>query len=292
MTEVRPLRRAAGAVVRVAPGLAPRVEKLMWRSFYELASMGRRDLGTAMMNYGYAPPACAETDANGGGSPDGDRFGLQLYAAVAGGWDLAGKDVLEVGCGRGGGAAFVFETVRPRSMTGLDLARRAIDRCRRHYARPGLEFVAGDAENLPFADGAFDAVLSVESSHCYANPSRFWSEAHRVLRPGGRLLLADLRNTSPTPGTASALFANDDVGGLREQLAAAGFRILEEEDITANIVRALQLDTPARKARIEGRVPKFLQPHTLAFAAVEGSAMYQAFAESQLTYLRLVLEKV
>lgn len=290
MTEVRPLRSAAAAVLRVAPGLAPRVEKLMWRSFYELASMGRRDLGTAMMNYGYAPLDPTVGDGNGAG--DGDRYGLQLYAAVAGGWDLSGKDVLEVGCGRGGGAAFVFETHGPSSMTGLDLAHKAIDRCRRRYGRPGLEFVAGDAENLPFGDGAFDAVLSVESSHCYASPPRFWGEAHRVLRPGGRLLLADARHTSLTPGTASALFAQDDVARLREQLAAAGFRTLEEVDITANVVRALELDTPARKARIEHRVPRFLRPHALAFAAVEGSPMYQAFAESQLTYLRLVLEKI
>jgi ubiquinone/menaquinone biosynthesis C-methylase UbiE len=291
MTEIRPVRAAAAALLRLAPGLAPRAEKLMWRSFYELASMGRRDLGTAMMNYGYADLSPSEPETGGVGAP-ADRYGLQLYRAVAGARDLSGTDVLEVGCGRGGGAAFVFETFGPRSMTGLDLARKAIDRCRRRYARPGLEFVAGDAESLPFPDGSFDVVLSVESSHCYASPPRFWSEAHRVLRPGGRLLLADARHTTLTPGAQSALFAQDDVGRLRTQLVAAGFRTEEEQDITPNVVRALELDTPARTARIEQRVPKFLQPHALAFAAVEGSPMYRAFAEAQLTYLRLVLTRV
>lgn len=291
MTEIRPLRRATTAVLRRAPGLAPRAEKLMWRSFYELASLGRRDLGTAMMNYGYAALAPSESGPPEVGGRESDRYGLQLYAAVAGASDLKGKDVLEVGCGRGGGAAYVFETLGPRSMTGLDLARRAIERCRERYARPGLQFVAGDAENLPFPDASFDAVLSVESSHCYADVSRFWHEAHRVLRPGGTLLLADARHTALTPGTESAVFAQDDVDRLRDQLATAGFRTLEEEDITANVVRALALDSPARRARIERRVPKFLQPHALAFAAVEGTPMYQAFAESDLSYLRLVLEK-
>jgi SAM-dependent methyltransferase len=287
---VRPARRAMAALLRVWPGLAPRVQKATWRAFYELASFRRGDPGTAMMNYGYAaldedaaPPAGDGTDA--------DRYGLQLYAAVAGAADLAGQDVLEVGCGRGGGAAFVFERFGPRSVTGLDLAHRAIDGCRRRYGRPGLSFVAGDADQLPFADGAFDAVLSVESSHCYADPSRFWREAHRVLRPSGRLLLADLRNTHLSPDSNAALFARNDVAGLRDQLAAAGFRTVQEQDITANVVRALELDTPARRQRIERRFPRLVRTYVLTFAAVEGSPMYQEFANGHHSYMRFVLER-
>jgi SAM-dependent methyltransferase len=274
----------------VAPGLAPGAERLMWRSLYELASMRRWDLGPPIMNYGYAALAASEAEPAPLGYYDGESYGLQLYAAVASGADLAGKDVLEVGCGRGGGAAFVFEAFRPGSMVGLDVARTAIDRCRRRYARPGLRFVAGDAEKLPFPDASFDAVLSVESSHCYVDPLAFLREVHRVLRPGGRLLLADLRRTMLTPGTESALFAQDDVGRLRQQCTAAGFETVVEEDITANVVRALELDTPARKARIERRIPKFLQPHVLAFAGVEGSPVHRAFVEAKLTYLRLALD--
>jgi SAM-dependent methyltransferase len=288
---IRPVRRAMAALLSVWPGLAPRVQKATWRAFYELASFRRGDPGTAMMNYGYA----SLDDDDDAAPPIGDaadRYGLQLYAAVAGAADLTGQDVLEVGCGRGGGAAFVSERFGPRSVTGLDLAHRAIDRCRRRYGRPGLSFVAGDAEQLPFADDAFDAVLSVESSHCYADPSRFWREAHRVLRPGGRLLLADARHAHLSPDSESALFSRDDVAGLRDQLAAAGFRTVQEEDITANVVRALELDTPARRQRIERRVPRFLQPHVLTFAAIEGSPMYRAFAGGELRYMRFVLERI
>jgi SAM-dependent methyltransferase len=288
--QMRPARALVGALLRAAPRLAPAVEKLMWRCFYELASLGRRELGTTMMNYGYAPLDSTGVEPAGTGSRE-DRFGLQLYAAVAGAAELAGKDVLEVGCGRGGGAVFVFERFGPRALTGLDLARQAIERCRSRFARPGLEFVAGDAEHLPFPDGAFDAVLSVESSHCYPDPSNFLREAHRVLRPGGRLLLADIRHTTMTAGAQGALFSQDDVVRLRGQLADAGFATLEEEDITANVVRALELDTPIRRARIERRVPKPLRRHALAFAAVEGGPVYKAFAEHELTYLRFVLEK-
>lgn len=275
-----------GASLRAAPGLAPHAQKLVWRTVYELASLGR-DPETSMMNYGYASAVDGDVDA---GSAK-DRFGLQLYGAVAGAVDLAGKDVLEVGCGRGGGAAFVFERYGPLSMTGVDLARKAIDRCRARYGRPGLTFVAGDAENLPFPDRAFDAVLSVESSHCYGDVPRFLREVRRVLRPGGLLLLADTRHTVLEPETDQAVFRQADVRRLREQLVDAGFCTVEEEDITANVVRALILDSENRRARIERRVPKQLQPHALAFAAIEGSPMFQAFSDGTLTYLRFVLEK-
>jgi len=284
---VRPVRAAVGFLLRAAPQLTPPVEKLLWRAFYELASLGRGDPGATLMNYGYAPLEQTEADASRGD----DEFGLRLYAAVAGAVDLSGKDVLEVSCGRGGGAAFVFEQLEPRSVPGLDLATRAIARCRARYARPGLDFVAGDAENLPFADATFDAVLSVEASHCYSDTLRFLTEACRVLRPGGLLLLTDFRHTFLPVGAEDAPGSHEDVQRLHEQLDAAGFVTLEEEDITANVVHALQLDTPRRRARIERRVPRPLRGQALAFAAIEGGPMYRAFAEGNWTYLRFALRK-
>jgi len=260
----------------------------MWRVWYEVMSLGERANRATVMNYGYAPLDGFDADR----WPADHRFGLQLYAKVAGPGDLIDKDVLEIGCGRGGGAAFVHEHFRPRSMTGLDLARKAIDRCRANHARPGLEFVAGDAENLPFREGTFDAVLSVESSHCYADLPRFLREVHRVLRSNGLLLLADLRLTALTDDNDGALFPRDDVRRLREQLAEAGFRAVEEENITANVVRALELNTPDMRARIERQVPKFLRKPMLAWAATEGSPMYQSFAEGETSYLRFVLERL
>ena len=110
----RPLRKAVSALFRLAPGLRPGVEKTLWRGFYELASLGPGGGAAALMNYGYAGP-----DAQAG--TDMDRFGLALYAAVAAGGELRGRDVLEVGCGRGGGAAHVFDSFAPATMTGIDL---------------------------------------------------------------------------------------------------------------------------------------------------------------------------
>jgi SAM-dependent methyltransferase len=283
---MRPGGAALGAVRRVAPSsLAPALKRVAWRLFYDLASRGHRGVGTAFMNYGYASPGDDVPD-------DPDQFGRQLYARVAAAGDLAGKDVLDVGCGRGGGTAFVFDRFRPRTMTGLDLAPNAIARCRAEHARPGLTFVAGDAEALPFPDAAFDAVLTVESSHCYPNVTRFLCEVSRVLRPGGLLLLADFRHTALPTGAQDALVPQEDVACLREQIATAGFRTVEEEDVTDNIVRALRLDSANRRSRLERSVPRPLRRHVLALAAVEGSAMYRAYEQRRWTYLRYTLEKV
>jgi SAM-dependent methyltransferase len=283
---MRPGRAAAGAVLRVAPGLAPGAQRVVFKLIYELASRGGRGATSSFMNYGYAG------DGDGDGEPgDADRFGRQLYERVAGAAELSGKDVLEVGCGRGGGTAFVSERFGPRTMTGVDFAPSAIARCRAAHGQTGITFVTGDAEALPFAGGSFDAVLSVESSHCYPSVPRFLAEVSRVLRPGGSLLLADFRHSTMPPGAESALFEQEDVACLRNQIADAGLRIVEEEDITANVLRALRLNSPKRRAQLERRTPRLLRRHALAFAAVDGGAMYRAYEQGLWTYLRFALQK-
>lgn len=281
-----PLRAGFDALLRAAPQPTPRMEKILWRMVYEVAARARDDV-TTLMNFGYAPPEGFDEDL----ASQEERFGLQLYAAVAGAVNLSSKDVLEVGCGQGGGSAFVFERFGPRSLTGLDVAKTAVQRCRSRYARPGLEFVVGDAEDLPFPDGTFDAVLSVESSHCYPDVPQFLREVRRVLRPGGLLLLADLRQASPASASVEAPAPQEDIRRLSQQLADAGFETLEREDISKNVVRALHLDTPARRARIERRAPKRLRAHALEFAAVEGSPIYNALTEGTWSYERFVLQK-
>jgi SAM-dependent methyltransferase len=276
---IRPARALFAAVVRTAPPVRPAVEKLAWRAVYEAASLGRRER-EAPLNYGYA-----ELSDNGAATSE-NAYGRPLYAKVAGAIDLKGLDVLEIGCGRGGGTAHVFERFEPRSLIGLDLAAAAVKRARARYGRPGLRFVGGDAEQLPFANASFDAVLNVESSHCYPNTQRFFEEVSRVLRPGGHLLFADLRHTTAlAPGDAK------DVATLRRELEQAGLQVVEEEDITANVVHALALDTPRRRARVERTVPRFVRPHVLELMAVQGSAMYDEFDSRRQTYLRFLLQK-
>src|SRR5262249_40089608 len=117
------------------------------------------------LNYGYDedPPMDLPLEA----TDERHRYCINLYHRVATQVDLPGKQVLEVGCGHGGVASYVMRSSRPASYTGLDLNPTGIAFCRERHRMAGLEFVQGDAEELPFPDGSFDAVINVESSHCY-----------------------------------------------------------------------------------------------------------------------------
>jgi ubiquinone/menaquinone biosynthesis C-methylase UbiE len=66
----------------------------------------------------------------------------------------------------------------------LDFNPDGIAYCRKRHILPGLDFVHGDAENLPFPDESFDAVINVEAPHAYPQLSRFLAAVARVLRPG------------------------------------------------------------------------------------------------------------
>lgn len=98
-------------------------------------------------------------------SDEPNRYCIQLYHQTASQVDLTGKEVLEVSCGAGGGASYIARNLGPASYTGLDLNPASIDLCRAKHRLPGLQFVQGDAQNLPFPDESFDAVVNVEASH-------------------------------------------------------------------------------------------------------------------------------
>jgi SAM-dependent methyltransferase len=271
----KPLLLLLTVVGRVAPGLQPRVQKGLIRQVYQILNAADRDQAVMLLNYGFEPldPASRlQLDP----SDERERYGLQLYHRVAGAVDLHGKDVLEVGCGRGGGTAFLMRTLAPRSVTGVDLADRAIAFCRARYTQPGLSFRQGDAERLPFPDASFDAVVNIESSHCYPAPERFFREVVRVLRPGGSFLFADFRQPR-------------DLEVLRQQLDRAGLAVVDEERISPDVVRALESDTGRRDAWATKVAPRALRPMLREFVGVQGSAVHRGLRSGELEYLRFVL---
>src|SRR5262245_8913359 len=113
------------------------------------------------------------------------RYFIQLYHRTAAQVDLAGKQVLEVSCGHGGGASYVTRYMHPSSYTAVDLNNKGLDFARSVHHVPGLTFEQGDADNLRFADGSFDAVINIEASHCYPRVDHFLADVARILRPGG-----------------------------------------------------------------------------------------------------------
>jgi ubiquinone/menaquinone biosynthesis C-methylase UbiE len=108
-----------------------------------------------------------------------------------------GERVLDVGSGPGYFARMLAEAVGPQgSVVGIDAAPEMIayaSRKARHL--PNCQFQEGTAESLPYADGEFDLVVSSLMMHHLPEDAhqRAVVEMRRVLRPGGRLLLADAR---------------------------------------------------------------------------------------------------
>jgi ubiquinone/menaquinone biosynthesis C-methylase UbiE len=110
-----------------------------------------------------------------------------IYDAALKLLDRGHQKVLDVGCGTGLMSATLAAS--GRRVVGVDLSAAMIARARRKKG-PQMEFVQGDAEKLPVEDGGFDAVVNLISFHHYPNPARAVAEFRRVLRPGGRLVLA------------------------------------------------------------------------------------------------------
>ena len=255
---------------------SPALRRLIWRWWYGRLAGKYTARDWTFMNYGYANA----TPLNLAAKDEPDRYGAQLYEYVTRPAKLGGADVLEVGCGRGGGASFLARTLQPKSYTGADFSPPAVALCQqRHAGVPNLSFAVGDAEKLPFADASFDVVVNVESSHCYGQVDRFFAAVARVLRPGGRFAYTDFRSAG-------------DMEFLTQTLAATpGLEIVEQEDITARVLAALEADDARKRALIAEFVHPRLQHVFGEFAGLSGGEMFRGFTARTTVYHRFLLRR-
>ena len=257
---------------RLLEHIPPSVRRIVVQHWYQYAAGKYRDKDWTFMNWGFVDLDSKASRLELDPALEAERYSVQLYHHVASAVDIKGKDVLEVGSGRGGGAAYIKRCLQPRSMTGIDFSANAVDFCQVTHTAEGLTFIAGDAESLPFDDHSFDVVINVESSHTYGSMETFLGEVTRVLRPNGYFLFADAR-------------PKESLYTLRCQLQDSGLHILNERDISQNVLKALKTDSFHKYTFVTSKVRQVIAKTITNFAGIRGLS----FGEIQ--YLSVVMQK-
>lgn len=177
-----------------------------------------------------------------------------------------GRKALEVACGSGG---VTCEMARQTgaACVGVDINPQGIEAARARADRDGLSalvsFQAVDAGGrLPFADASFDALFCNDSINHLPDRAAVFADWHRILRPGGRLLFTDpivvtgqLTGDEMRARSSIGYFLFTPAGVNELLLNAAGFRVLDEQDVTEAVATIAQRWRDARESRRDRLVP-------------------------------------
>ncbi len=257
----------------------PFLRKFIWGNLYELIARFYPKKTWVFMNYGYNYLGPEATRLELAARDEPDRYFIQLYEHILGKRSLLGKRVLEVGSGRGGGTSYIHRYHKPELCVGLDRSKNAVEFCTRTHKHNGLTYRVGNAESLPFPGGSFDAVVNVESSHCYNTRKKFLHEVKRVLKPGGYFFFTDVIDPEHLPA-------------LREEILDTDLRIVKEEDISKNVISALEEDGDRRYEFFKKTMHPVILHYFKEFAGNRSSEIYRKISNGISVYYHYILEKI
>jgi ubiquinone/menaquinone biosynthesis C-methylase UbiE len=171
-------------------------------------------------------------------------------------WAVAARrpesPLVDVGCGPGYFTAKLARAFPDHEVIGVDLSEEMTRTAAANLSARGLgrvRFIQGDARELPFGDGSVGFLVSTLSLHHWADPVAAFTEFHRVLRPGGQVLVVDVRRDCPR--LFYWLFALD-----RQILTPHALRVANEPIASAlasyslGELRAILRQTPFDEGRV------------------------------------------
>ena len=249
-------------------------KKLFWRVFYNYIGTVGTLSPTRFLNHGYAEEGTTMQDYS---LKTLGILNQKLYLHLFEQANPDGKQVIEIGCGRGAGLALLNEHYKPAGCTGVDLSDANVRRGRKLCKGLNVKFVRGDAEKQIFPDKTFDIAFNLESSHCYASKRKFYENVHAILKDDGCFVYSDL------------FWLDTLIAEMEKEFEEVGFYIDKKEDITPQVFRSITIQSELRKYFVEGS----LTPNKLInnFVAMPGSELYNSLSDGTVKYNLYVLKK-
>ena len=217
----------------------------------------------------------------------------------------ADHNVLEVACGQGAGMLRI-KSKYGCNIQGLDISVANVEIAKRRLCDTGITITRGSATKMPFDDNFFDCVICVEGGPHFDTREGFFQEAFRVLKPGGRLLVADLvvlkalqhcsyyqqfiMKTGAWLWLVPCVNMSYGIDGYEQMIKHQGFKNTKVEFIGERVIPGycrfnLTLSVMRQQAAIRG-----------PFAAYVGGPLIdtflkKAFAHKAIEYILVVTEK-
>jgi MPBQ/MSBQ methyltransferase len=143
--------------------------------------------------------------------------------------------ILDVGCGKGASTKFLTKYFNASAITGINVSEPQLKTCR--VIAPDCNFKLMNATELEFEESSFDNVLCIEAAQHFMTRHKFFEEAHRVLKPRGRLAMLDtLLDYDFLGSEIDSIYPREnylpDLETYKEKLLEAGFQYVRIDDCT------------------------------------------------------------